>query len=199
MSNQKQNQWQSRIVLLLGFGIFVVFAWTIWLLFEYFVVFLEKANPSVSAAIIGGMTTVMAGIIVAVLTQRQIKNRELDEAHREKKVEIYHRFLEVIAQTILKKNPNVSIKVLSDKELINYIVSFKTDLILWGSPKVINALLKFEHSSKNREDSVLLVVDELYRAIREDIGLSNHGLKQNQLIKIFLTDPEEADKLSKVR
>lgn len=40
-----------------------------------------------------------------------------------------------------------------------------------------------------------MAVDNLYKAICEDIGLSNSGLNNLELIKIFLKDPSELDKI----
>ena len=51
-----------------------------------------------------------------------------------------------------------------------------------GAPKVINAHLKFDKVSRSG-GNVLYAVDELYRAIREDIGLSNKGLNEHLLMR----------------
>ncbi len=39
-----------------------------------------------------------------------------------------------------------------------------------------------------------MAVNNLYKAIREDIGLSNAGLNNLELIKLFLKDPDELDR-----
>mgnify|MGYP005814393581 FL=1 len=131
----------------------------------------------------------MSGVLY---TQSQIKNREIEEAHRSRKVEIYKGFLDMVARLMAKDNPHVSLKAPKEQELINFLVGFKTDVILWGSPKVINAHLNFEKVS-NSGGNVLFAVDELYQAIREDIGLSNKGLEKHQLMKMYLKDPGELD------
>jgi hypothetical protein len=43
----------------------------------------------------------------------------------------------------------------------------------------------------------ILAVDNLYRAIREDIGLSNNGLAQFDLFKLFLKDAYLMDEFLK--
>jgi hypothetical protein len=52
--------------------------------------------------------------------------------------------------------------------------------------------LEFE-AVASRGESVFLAVDNLYRAIREDVGLSNNGLAQFDLFKLFLKDAEQMD------
>jgi hypothetical protein len=70
---------------------------------------------------------------------------------------------------------------------------FKKDLMFRASPKVIRAVLKFGSSSNTpgKETSVLRRVDDIYRAMRQDIGLSNFGLDGLELIQIFLSDKSE--------
>ncbi|MDC2889118.1 hypothetical protein [Psychrosphaera algicola] len=80
------------------------------------------------------------------------------------------------------------------KALIDYLVKFKTNIILWGSPKVLIAQAEFEQQSKV-SGNIFLAIDNLYRAIREDIGLSNSGLPSLHLVKMYLSDPEELESL----
>lgn len=74
------------------------------------------------------------------------------------------------------------------------MVNFKTEILLWGSPKVIKAQLEFEKISGAGGD-VFVAVNDLYKAIREDIGLSNAGLNDLELVKLFLKNPDELDEI----
>lgn len=149
-------------------------------------------KPEVVAAIIGAMATVLGGIAAVIISNKQSKQREIDESHRSKKVEIYKGFLDAVSGIMAKENENVSKKGLSDQELVDYLVEFKTDLLLWGSPKVIKYQLEFERLSSD-PDKVFTAVNNLYKAIREDIGLSNKGLDNHELVKMYLSDPSELD------
>lgn len=186
------RQWFS---VLMGFLVLGGLAYFVWLVIEKLFVFLENANSSVSAAIVGAMATILVGVGGGLYTQAQIKNREIEEAHRAKKVEIYKGFLDMVARIMAEGNENVSIKPPTEQELIDFLVVFKTDVILWGSPKVINAQLNFQKVS-DEGGNVLMAVDKLFKAVREDIGLSNKGLNSNQLIKMYLKDPTEIDSKS---
>lgn len=57
--------------------------------------------------------------------------------------------------------------------------------MLWASPNVITAWLKFRTVSTSRGD-VLLAMDQMYGAIRKDLGNSNRTLKTGDLIRIGL-------------
>lgn len=178
----------------LGIGVTVVSGYFVWIVLTRLVSFLENANPSVSAAVVGAASTLLVGVSGALYTQAQIQKRGIEEAHRSKKVEIYKDFLEVIGNVVASHNSNVLPETLTEQELIKFMIKFKTNVILWGDPKVINAYLEFEKTSKSG-GSIIFSIDNLYKAIREDIGLSNRGLDKYQLIKMYLKDPSELDSL----
>jgi membrane protein implicated in regulation of membrane protease activity len=186
----KKENWLTILGLLLIAGVL----YSLWLAVSFFITSLATADPKISAAIIGAMTTIFVGIAAVIITQRQIKLREIEEAHREKKVEIYQKFMGTITSLIAGQNKQVTIEAPTEQELIDYLVGFKTEILLWGSPKVIKSQLEFERVSGFGGD-VFMAVNNLYKAIREDIGLSNTGLNNLELVKIFLKDPDELDKI----
>ena len=191
----KTSRFFQYVGLLFGFALIFGAGYLLWLVAARLLTFLESANPSVSAAIVGAMATVLVGVGGALYTQSQIKKREIEEAHRARKVEIYKEFLDIAARMMAEGNENVSLKPPSQQELVDFLVGFKTNVVLWGSPKVINAQLNFQKVS-SEGGHVLKAVDQLYKAIREDIGLSNRGLEKHQLVKMYLSNPDEMDEMS---
>lgn len=178
-------------IVLIGFLLF-----GFWEAVAYFIALLSAASPEVAAAVIGGMFTALVGIIAALLAHRSARIRASDDAHRVKKVEIYRDFLEIVARQMANENDKVSIKPLKESELIKFLVSFRSDIMLWGSPSVINAFRNFNVQCQTGGISMFNAVDNLYRAIRKDIGLNNWGLEQNALVKMYLSDPNELDTLA---
>lgn len=181
--------------IVLGAALLIGLGFLMWLVFSTLLKFLENANPSVSAAVVGAIATVLVGLGAANYTQNQIKAREIESAHRSKKVEIYSGFLRLVERMFSTQDDVGPKKQPSNKELVEFFVQFHTDLILWGSPKVINAYLDFKRHSGD-SGRVLFKVDRLYRAIREDLGLSTRGLPSQQLVKMYLKDPDELDGIS---
>ena len=167
----------------------------LWKVLAFFVEKMTQINPAISAAIIGAMATVIAGIVAVLITQQQTKSREIAEAHREKKAEIYKEYMETISKMLLSSNEKVKAKPITEVELVTYMMKFKTQIILWGGPKVIKAQYEFERASR-QDRNILIAADNLYRSIREDIGLSNRDLPSLQLVKMYLSNPEEIDKPS---
>jgi hypothetical protein len=160
--------------------------------------YLKDIKPETVLTVFATMFTVLLSLFGIIYTQKQIKIREIEEAHRDKKIEIYNKFITISTNMIAADNPNIpSIKPYKDVDLVEAIFYFKKDLLLWGSPKVVKAILFFQDTSINNPTNILSSVDKLYQAMREDIGLSNKKLENNELIKIFLSDPKEIDKLEK--
>ncbi len=186
----KKGNWQIILSVTVFFGI----GYLIWLGMSFFFTALATADAKISAAIIGAMTTVFVSISAVIITQRQTKAREVEEAHRAKKVEIYEKFIKTVTSIVAGENDEVSMQAPSQQELIDYLVDFKTEIMLWGSPEVIKAQLEFERVSKNGGD-IFEAVNNLYKSIRKDIGLSNSGLNNLELIKLYLKDPNELDEL----
>jgi hypothetical protein len=164
----------------------------LWKVLIFFVEKMTQINPAIAAAIIGAMATVVAGIVAVLITQRQTKSRELAEAHRATKVMIYKEYLETITKLLQSGNEKIKSETIPEDELIKYLLKFKTQIILWGSPKVIKAQYEFEEVAR-QGGNLFMAVDNIYRTIREDIGLSNTGLPPLQLVKMYLSNPEELD------
>lgn len=178
--------------LLLGIALIALAGYCVWRVALFFIDKMQQVNSSVAAAIIGAMATVTAGIVVVMITQKQTKIREIEEAHREKKVEIYDKFLTIIIRVLKGANENIKCEPISEQELIELLVEYKREILLWGSPQVIKAQLHYEAVAGNTY-LMFHAIDNLYRAIREDIGLSNKGLQPLELFKLFLKDPHEID------
>lgn len=155
---------------------------------------LTKLQKEVVAALIGAMATVFVGIAAVIISQKQSKQRDIDESHRPKKVEIYTKFLDAVSGLMVAQNENVSKKGMTEQELVDYLVEFKTELLLWGCPQVIKRQLEFEEVSRSN-GNIFTAVNNLYKAIREDIGLSNKGLNSHELVKMYLSDPGELDEI----
>ena len=149
--------------------------------------FLRAVNSTVGAAIIAAF----ASVILGIYTQFLLKKRQLDDVHREKKIQIYEEFMKMAAVHLAQENQNVKQKKIPQEKVVEFFYRFKTDLILRGSGRVIRAIGKFESVCSENGD-VLAAVDEIYRAMRKDVGLSNFGLKHKELVGVYLKSEDRA-------
>jgi len=174
-----------------------------------------KVEKDITVAIIAASGTILAAVIVVAITQYTTKLAEVTEEHRLKKTEVYSEFGELvflIFRTIkipsrqdVTEEERVRLVRESQSELESRYSSFSKKLLLWGSPEVIHSWLRFMANSRRIEAAKdnpertaaalknMLYMDDVFRAMRKDLELSNDGLKEGDLVKAFLTDPESLD------
>jgi hypothetical protein len=180
--------------LILGVSLICGLSYGVWLLVTAFIASITAASPEVTAAIVGAMATILVGISAVLISQAYERRRAAEEAHRLKKVEIYQGFIDMISRMTGAKNEHLSLKEPDPKELIQYLFKYKSDILLWGSPKVIKAQIEFEDVSESADNQKMFrSVNSLYLAIREDIGLSNSGLKNLELVKLSLNNEARSE------
>lgn len=173
--------------LLTVFFLLAVLAALAWGLFALAASWLRSLNPSLAGAI----TTAAVGLIGIWYVQWHSKGRDIAESHRPSKIEVYNTFFGIVERI---QASEVSALGESDSELPDWMkaefVKLNRGLILWGSPSVIRAWLKFRTAAESGEN-ILVAVDRMYQAIRADLGNSNVGLQTGDLIKISLSNPNE--------
>lgn len=192
-----KSKFLKAVQILIGISIFVLIGYGSWLLIQEFWSAISAATPEITAAIIGAMATILVGISAVLISQAHERKRAAEEAHRLKKVEIYQGFIDIISRMMGASNENLALKAPDQEELLLFAFKFKSDLLLWGSPKVIKAQIQFETISGGGDTKKLFrAVNVLYSAIREDIGLSNSGLNSLELVKLSL-NPEAREEIQR--
>ncbi|AFP30989.1 hypothetical protein [Marinobacter sp. BSs20148] len=187
----------KTVQILIGLSTLVLFGYGSWLLIQEFWSAISAATPETTAAIIGAMATILVGISAVLISQAHERKRAAEEAHRLKKVEVYQGFIDIISRMMGASNEHLALKAPDQKELLLFAFKFKSDLLLWGSPKVIKAQIQFETVSGSGDTKKLFrAVNALYSAIREDIGLSNSGLNNLELVKLSLK-PEAREEIQR--
>ncbi len=162
-------------------------------LFELARVF-ETADTTVKAAVVGGVFAVCVGL----LTYVSERNKARAEAHRQKKVEIYSKFVALIFRFFSKTEKDRGKSAVPSDEFTRVMMDLKRDMILWSSPNVINTFTAyFRAASKPVEtnlDEHSTLLSNCIRAMRHDIGLSNFRLSRQFFVEWIIQDPAELEK-----
>lgn len=181
----------SIIILCLGF-------WFIWYVFGLF----NSVQPPVQAAII----TAFVGFTSLIISNFYTREREINLKLREKKVEVYSKFIKSWIQTLLniglKSNQNSSDSkdVNPDDHLQEFTKTLKEitdDLILWGSDEIIKDYcdlrkkLPNENSTEIAKTSGIISFGKFMLSIRKDLGHSNTGIDEYDLMSLFITDSDK--------
>ena len=142
-----------------------------------------------AASIVAASAAALIGLATVVYNQRKIKEREIAESHRPQKVEVYGRYMEMMFDLLrrTKEGPSVS-KRKMPKALLDKMYGFRKDVILWGSPGVIQAYLDWERVASENQTEGFLAWDKMLREFRKDLGNSNWMLKKGQLMSLILTE-----------
>lgn len=166
----------------------VVLAAITWLALTTAASWLRSLDASVAAA----LTTAILGLLGLWYAQWHSKSRDIAENHRESKIEVYTIFFDIVEKF---QNGKIKDEELGEGELPDWLREdfrkLNRGLILWASPGVISAWLKFRAISDSGKGNILLAMDEMYKAIRKDLGNSNFGLRIGDLIRIGLKNPDD--------
>lgn len=150
-------------------------------------------NPTIGAALVAGLVAIFGYLF----TQYQTKSRDIAEAHRSHKVEVYGYLLDIIElmATLAEERPEGPYDFPENARVL--FAKFNRGVIAWGAPEVIYAWLKFR-SQKQGSDAIakaLVNMDSILHAIRRDLGNKNYGLSRGDLISLFFKNPEDIERI----
>ncbi len=137
-------------------------------------------DGNVKAALLTGIATAW-GILFA---QSAAQKKSVDEAHREKKVEIYKKFIRNIEKMMVATKEGRNIV---DAELEKDMLRMKSDIILWGGVGVVKAFNDYEAAAAKQE-RMFSTIEKLLRAFRVDIGLSNTTIHNFDLLGMYISE-----------
>ena len=146
---------------------------------------------SLESTLAAAVVTAIVGLFGLWYAQWHSKSRDIAESHRSSKIEVYNHFFEIVEKFQDDKTRSYDTREEDVSESLKRdFIKLNRGLILWASPSVITAWLRFRAASE-KGVNILIAVDGMYQAIRKDLGNSNVGLKTGDLIKITLRDPSE--------
>lgn len=173
----------------LGFFLIAILALvSVWVLIQFSAIF-ATANSSVQASIIAGAVA----LISLISTRWMERTKAVSEAHREKKVEVYSEFFDIVFDAIRGSESFASEDDKPNKEspIVRKLASISRGALFYGSPKVVLALSNWQLTSAMNNDDpakILRSIGSILLAMRSDIGLSNRGLDELSIHQIYVND-----------
>lgn len=165
---------------------------------------LVSLDEQIAVGIIAGSATILVSVITVVIGKQLEKKREIEQQHRIQKIEIYEHFMEewfkILRTSSTRKRAKYGSDELpiSEENLLKFLEEFSRKLILWGSRGVIKQYVAFRSfgiKSGQPDPQILLHFENVLLAIRKDLGHSNRGLNQGDLLALFLKDLENLKQL----
>ena len=144
-------------------------------------------NPSLGAAIIAGATTIISSVYIASLNARKAKERAAFEAHREKKAEVYNEFLDMVVELMQNTKKGKQDDEILPDNIEEFFYKFTSKILIYGGPGVVKAFSNWRAVAvEENPGKGLLLIDKLFREMRADLGESNKGIEDNELLGLFI-------------
>lgn len=145
------------------------------------------ASPEIVAGLLVAAATALISVFSVILGKRLEKEREIEQEQRINKAEIYQEFMQFWMKTIEQHK----VGEVKTEDVREFFQTFTHKALIWGSEDVIIQFGKFREMSAEPPDEpldLMLELEVLIAAMRADLGYSNKGLHQGDLLTLFIND-----------
>lgn len=152
---------------------------------------LNDINPDLAKSLVSAGTPIVIALVSVMFAKLWEQHLQKQQDIRAKKIPFYEGQIKFMLKMILSEKYGEKIPEQSDIE--RKFLDFTQELIVWGSPEVIQAWSDFkayDWKNSNPKDS-LLRLEEFMLVIRKDLGNNNSILKKGDLVKLFINDFHE--------
>jgi hypothetical protein len=178
----------SKGRLLLGFValalILAAIAILIWGIYRVAV----TVRPETASLLVGLLS--VSGTLVGISIGKALDRRaQAEQMLRDRKAKMYEEFIAFTFRVVLSEK--LGQPPLSEVEMMRSFAHFTEQLMVWGSNDVIIAFNRFRlgaHSAASNQAAWLTGIEDLFFAIRADLGLQRGKLKTGDLLAIFVND-----------
>jgi hypothetical protein len=177
MNNKKLQAWIGLLVVLSIAGLLI---WLFITLFNWF--FSLKSDLAVG--ILTASTTVIVATATLVLGRYFERVKEAEAFLRAQKIEMYDGFLKEFFGMFHGEEKSSEDNV----QLVKFLQEWQRKLVVWGGAPVLLAFVKWKIylASHEPDANTVFLMDEFFRAMRNDIGLSNNGLEKGFFSHLIL-------------
>ncbi|MYE14830.1 MAG: hypothetical protein F4X99_24840 [Gammaproteobacteria bacterium] len=181
MANESQNQaedWTDILAKVVTIPLVVLLAGAAGIAIVSLVILL--VSDDVSANVKASILALIGVVGVAILTHALTQRREIAARHFAQKRDAYEQMLDVVLERF--RPPPEQMTPLDDA-----VFRHKVRAAIWANPDLVEWWRRLNeldgHSLSDAE--VLLLLDELLRLVREELGTDNSDLETGDLIAMF--------------
>lgn len=188
VDGREKSSENSGFKTLLGLGVILLGAGALYLFVRAVWESLTSASPQLASAIVGAGGLIFVALIANVYSKQVEHKRQIQQEQRNKKAEVYQEFMAFWFRVLTgKEEENGSESSVPQEEQDKYVTEFTYKLVTWGSESFLKDYVSFKENMK--QGGASLDFEKVLFAIRADLGYSNKGLKQGDLLKVFLDSP----------
>lgn len=161
-------------------------AWLLWRGLIMVSIYLAGLPKEIGGALIAAAATVFVSTLTVVFGRYFERKRELDALYRDKKVEIYDRFLKRFFT--LFHSPDSA--EANTEEMVAFLREFSRSLLLWSGPEVISSFVKWKQNlvHANPTAQTIFLTEDFILSLRKDLRHSNSGIARGFFAHLFLKE-----------
>lgn len=186
---------RSTVNTIVGLLVVVSAGLGVFLIVRAIVAGFSSLQVGVSSAIVASAGAVLLAITNVVVQRVVEKRREIEARQRDKKVELYQQFTKFWFDMVLStKNRKTGAEgTMEFESLLPEMNELTQQMILWASDGVLKSYSEFRryvttpdaHTDPMR---TMLLLERLLLEFRKDLGYSNRGLKERDVLALFVND-----------
>jgi hypothetical protein len=150
---------------------------------------LTSAEPGIVTAIMGAFGVVTVALVANIWSKQLENSQQARRERRTRKAEVYEEFLTFWLDGLAEEGSAFELK----KDLKDHVSDPTPRITTWGSEAVFEENVAFKNTIGKDRDTALIHFEKVLLAIREDLGYSDSGLAQSNLLQVFL-HTQSADK-----
>lgn len=154
---------------------------------------LLKVDPELGAALATGFVAVVVTVLSVAVSKYYERRSAVEQALREQKVPIYERLIDFVFRITFAEKRGETVP--TEQEMVLFMTELTRDLVIWGSPDVIRSFSSFKRLSSSAGSGshipIMFAVEDIFRAIRKDLGHGDTLLKKGDILAIYINDIDE--------
>jgi membrane protein YqaA with SNARE-associated domain len=175
--------WRRIASILLGITILCFIGLAFLYLVGHAAHFLVSLDQPLVVAILAASATILASTITVVLGKIFERKKEIEAHFRERKFEHFFEML-----TLMHELTQRTVPVAVDDAVVKRLSDWQRNLILFAGPKTIRSFVAWfgNLTSGNLTVRTIMLMEEFYKSLRADLGISNLGLNDGDLARLLL-------------
>ena len=164
-----------------GLAVLVVLGMLTWLVHA-----LSQADPNVQS----GVLALIGIVAAAIIAHGSAKKREIAARHFESKRKAYTDFVDTMWEMLAEHRQGMDPKMSEHEK--NLLTSADANVIkTWH--EIQKTIREIRSSGKRDPQALLLIFDDLFRAIRKDLGNDDERLERGDLMSLLLHKKARAE------
>ena len=184
-------QLRYLLVVLVALGLACAGLYLLWQAVSFIFTWIMAQQLQTVAAIITFAGTLVLCVSALIISQQIAKACDVAESRRPEKTEIYTDFITTMVGLMRKQEGSGATFLEDSEKLEDFLTNSTTEVFMCGSPDVLRKYALLSNYEDTPDPDPILIMDDLIKAMRKDLGFSTWSLARGELMKILLANPQK--------